>query len=386
MKLFPFHCNFSKDDAAMIEDIVSEISTKLASMLPIDSLDVVGMIPHMERLGSMLNIRSEKEVRMIGIWGMGGIGKTTIAKYLSNQYYERFSAHCFIEEVWKISRTYGLVGLQEKFVSSILPDEYVRLSTIEHGRHHIKSRLGHRRVFVVLDGVDNADQIRALAKETSMFGLGSRIIITTRDRSLLRTCGVMDGDLYEVSCLESNESLLMFKRFAFEGGTPHSDLHEQLSVQASQLAHGLPFALEAFGLCFRGKDTIIEWENELRKLGTTPHENTMRILKLSYNDLAAIDKNVFLHVACLFNGDSILSVRNLFDNFEFGIQVLSEKSLINISPDGYLKMHVLVEQMGRQIVLQESKRRPQKQLILWDPREICKVLRHNLVSLVVDLC
>lgn len=370
----------------MVENIVSEISTKLASMLPIDSSDVVGMIPHMERLDSMLNIRSEKEVRMIGIWGMGGIGKTTIAKYLSTQYFEGFSAHCFIEEVWKISRTSGVVGLQEKFISSILPDEYVRLSTIEHGRHHIKSRLGHRRVFVVLDGVDNVDQIRALAKETSMFGLGSRIIITTRDRSLLRTCGVMEGDLYEVNCLESNDSLLMFKRFAFEGGTPPSDLYEQLSVQASQLAHGLPFALEAFGLCFRGKTTIIEWENELRRLGTTPHQNTMKILKISYNDLAAIYKNVFLHVACLFNGDSILSVRTLFDNFEFGIQVLSERSLINISSDGYLKMHVLVEQMGRQIVLQESEQRPQKQLILWDPREICKVLRHNSVSLVVDLC
>lgn len=125
MKLVNFLFHFSKDDAAIVEDIVNGISTKFALMLPIDPSDVVGMIPHMERLDSMLTIQLQKEVRMIGIWGMGGIGKTTIAKYLSNQYFERFSAHCFIEEVWKISKTYGLGGLQEKFVSYILPTEYV---------------------------------------------------------------------------------------------------------------------------------------------------------------------------------------------------------------------------------------------------------------------
>ncbi|XP_010463278.1 PREDICTED: TMV resistance protein N-like [Camelina sativa] len=274
-----------KDDAAMIDNIVSDIWTRLSSMLPIEFADVVGMTPHMERLDFLLNIRSEKEVRMIGIWGMGGIGKTTISKYLFHQYSGGFSARCFIQDVWKISSSFGLVGLQEKFVSSILPEEHVKLSTLEHGHHHIKSRLGHQRVFVVLDGVDNVDQIRALVKESSMFGRVSYIIITTRDQSLLKTCGIIDRDLYEVSCLESSDSLLLLKRFAFEGGTPPSDIYEQLSLRASQLAHGLPFALEAFGLCFRGKTTPIEWKDELRRLGTTPHESTIQILKISYDDL-----------------------------------------------------------------------------------------------------
>lgn len=216
-----------------------------------------------------------------------------------------------------------------------------------------------------------------------MFGRGSRIIVTTRDKGLLRTCGFSDRDLYEVQCLESGNSLLMFKRFAFEGGSLPSDSYEQLSVRASELAHGLPFALETFGLCFRGKTTTADWEDELRRLETTPHENTMAILKISYDDLHPIDKNVFLHVACLFNGDPILRVKPLLDNFEFGIQVLSEKSLINISTDGYLKMHAMVEQMGRQIVRQE---RPQDQLILWDPRQVCNVLAYKSVSLIEYLC
>ncbi|CAA7048001.1 unnamed protein product [Microthlaspi erraticum] len=378
-----------KDDAAMIGVIVSEISSLLPSMLAIDFGDVVGMVPHMERLDSMMNIRSEeREVRMIGIWGMGGIGKTTIAKYLSNQYSRQFSACCFIEDACKLTTAYGLVGLQEKLVSSILPEDHVKISTVEQGCHHIKSTLGHRRVFFVLDGVDSVKQIQAVAKETAMFGRGSRIVITTRDKSLLRTCGFSEGDLYEVHCLESGNSLLMFKSFAFEGGSPPCDSYEQLSIRASELAHGLPFALEAFGLCFRGKITTDDWEDELRRLETTPHENTMAILKISYNDLHPVDKNVFLHVACLFNGDSILRVKALVDNFEFGIELLSEKSLVNISTDGYLKMHAMVEQTGRQIVRQE---RPQDQLILWDPREVFNVLTHKsgtekIQCLVMHIC
>ncbi|CAL9222995.1 unnamed protein product, partial [Arabidopsis halleri] len=384
-----------KDDATMIKEIVGFISKELSSMVPIDDGDVVGMLPHVKRLLPRLNIDSEDDdARMIGIWGMGGIGKTTIAKYLFNRYSCRFSACCFMPNVRNICNDRDLVYLQEQFISKILPKEQINLSTVEQGRQRIKFRLGHQRVFVVLDDVNAINQIQAVAKEPSIFGPGSRIIITARDRQLLKTCGILEDDLYEVLCLESDTSLLMFKWYAFERGIlPSSDAYEKLSIRASQLAHGLPYALEAFGLCFRGKSNISEWEDELRGLETTPHENTINILKISYKGLELKPKVIFLHIACLFNGYHIQRVRALFGDIDsYGIEVLEDKSLLNISTAGCIRMHALVEQTGKHIVSKNSKRRPpHKQMILWDPQDICEVLRckrgtYKIQCLALHMC
>lgn len=61
----------------------------------------------MDFLQSMMSIEDE-DVRMVGIWGMGGVGKTTIAKYLYSGLSCRFQAHCFIENVKEVYNRYGV--------------------------------------------------------------------------------------------------------------------------------------------------------------------------------------------------------------------------------------------------------------------------------------
>ncbi|CAH8300527.1 unnamed protein product [Eruca vesicaria subsp. sativa] len=342
------------DEGTMVRILAQEISDRTARR-NIDATHIVGVEIHMQSLKYLLDMDSEyDEVRMIGIWGMGGIGKTAIAKCLYGQLSLQFKARYFSQEVRGIHKDLDLQHLQKELLYSTLQEE-ISLWSVEAGGEEIRSRLIHKSVLLVLDGVDKIDQVHALAKETAWFGPRSIIIITTRDRGLLRSCGV--ETIYEVKCLDDEASLKMFKQIAFKGGSPPPcDDFEQLSVRAAGLAHGLPSALRAYALFLRGRDNSPgEWEEAICGLESNPDEKVMEVLKLSYDGLAKQHQNVFLQVACLFNGGTFQRVISLLDGYEdekkLCLKILAEKSLINIATSEYVILHKLVEQMGRGIML-----------------------------------
>ncbi|KAG2253020.1 hypothetical protein Bca52824_083156 [Brassica carinata] len=93
---------------------------------------------------------------------------------------------------------------------------------------------------------------------------------------------------------------------------------------------------------------------------------------------------VFLHVACLFNGEPLGRATTLLDDGELqgclGVKLLAEKSLVEITAGGYIKMHSLVDQTAKAIVNQESAQRPGNRRVLWDPYEIYKVLERKATN------
>lgn len=359
----------------MVADIVGQISKQLFAMEPLDFSDMVGMNVHIERLNPLLSIENENEVRMIGIWGMGGIGKTTIAKCLYEEHSRRFAHHCFIENVRIVAKD-GLPCLQQKFLSKMGGKKKETLWSVEKGCSRIKSKLKDK-IFLVLDDVDDVDQLHALAKETSWFKPGSRIIITTRDFGLLSSFGVRL--VYHVSFLEKDDAIKVFEKVALKGEAP-SDIYQQFSIRASRLAQGLPSALEAFAKYLSRHDWTGGWEKALGILETVPQQRIKDILKTSYEGLDDEEQAAFLHVACLFNGDPVHRVNALIFDGDIRIKALELKSLIDISPDGCITMHVLIEQAAREIVRQESRSTHWRQRILWKPDPIISVLHKSTVS------
>jgi replication-associated recombination protein RarA len=115
----------------------------------------VGLESRMQNLSKLLN-RDSSDVRMVGIWGIGGIGKTTIAKAIYNQLQRKFEGSCFLEDVREIAKKRnGLIDLQELILSSVHVTDNRKIKHVDQGTMVIKNRAWCKRVLVVLDNVDH---------------------------------------------------------------------------------------------------------------------------------------------------------------------------------------------------------------------------------------
>ena len=129
------------------------ISDKLSYAFPRDTKGLVGVDSQVKELMSLLAIGSN-DVCIIGVWGMGGIGKATLAKTVYWKVFGEFEGGCFITNIREASENFGLLPLQQKLICDILMEENVNIRDVDDGVHMIKNRLCHKRVLLILDDVN----------------------------------------------------------------------------------------------------------------------------------------------------------------------------------------------------------------------------------------
>jgi hypothetical protein len=187
---------------------------------------------------------------------------------------------------------------------------------------------------------------------------------------------------YKMNEMDHNEAFQLFSLHAFKSDKPHDDFVD-LTEHALRYAGGLPLALTVLGSDLYGRD-IHYWKSALEKYKRIPENNILEKLQLSYDGLEESEKNIFLDIACFFKGQNAKYVTKILDSCSFfpdiGITVLAEKSLITIDEDK-LVMHDLLQDMGREIVRQESPEEPGKRSRLWFHKDVRYVLEENMVRL-----
>jgi hypothetical protein len=345
------------------------------------SKGLVGIESRAEEIMSKLCIGLD-DVRFLGIHGMGGIGKTTLSKFIYERVSHQFEASCFIASIREETRTdYGLVYLQKQLISEILMEEINIWNSYEATRV-IANRLRNKKVLIVLDDVDGEKQLEALAESHDWFGQGSRIIITSRDRHLLNR---FVDNIYDVKVLNDAEALQLFSWKAFKKPHPEEN-YVQLSKDIVNYAQGLPLALEVFGSLLFGR-TMDEWKSARDLLKENPNAEILDKLKISYDGLEDLQQKMFLDIACFFNGAYIHDITYKLESFGYYPEHQYESSCGQISYNyvrGRLQMHDLLRKMGQKIVHCESAEEPGERSRLWCNEDVIHVLKNNTVSGLVS--
>ncbi|CAL8173722.1 unnamed protein product [Prunus armeniaca] len=371
----------SKDyryETELITEIVDAVWDKVHPTFSLlDSSEIlVGLDTKLKEIDLHLDT-SANDVRFVGIWGMGGMGKTTLARLVYERISHSFEGSSFLANVREVYATHGPVPLQKQLLSDILRKENIQVYNAHSGFTMIKRCLCNKKVILILDDVDKSNQLEMLIREKDCFGLGSRIIITTRDERLLVEHGI--EKIYEVMPLTEDEAFYLFSMKAFKKDDIEEDYRE-LSKNFINYAGGLPLALQTLG-SFLYKRSRDEWMSALDKLKQAPDREIFQILKISYDGLEEMQKKIFLDVACFPKFGDKEKVIEILDSCGFvgtriAIHVLIEKSLLSISNTS-LSIHDLIQEMAWEIVRQESPDEPGGRSRLWLHSDIVHVLKNN---------
>ncbi|KAL8262618.1 hypothetical protein R6Q59_023967 [Mikania micrantha] len=365
-----------RKETEFIQEVVAEIHRRLPVPLRNTLPPLIGMDREIESISSWLTDGSSNTVDILTVVGVGGIGKTSLAKYVFNLHSNRFQKSSFIEGINKFQPQVHDVSVYAS---------------------KIKNALAHK-VLLVLDDVDCLDQLDALLGNKA-FHQGSKIIITTKDASLTERCALFDlpvqpnHEKLSLEGLYENESLKLLCIHAFKSNKPEKG-YKEASKKLVEYCQGHPLALKVLGRSLWKRD-VTYWEDCIKVLKKEPHSQVNNTLKMSFDALLfENDKELFKHIACFFVGidrDVAETILNSCDlKARYGITNLIERCLLSISRDNKLEMHSLIQEMGRDLVRQESPDRPWERSRIWCYEESFKVLEQkqgtgNLVGLVLDM-
>ncbi|XP_057505339.1 disease resistance protein RPV1-like isoform X1 [Actinidia eriantha] len=375
----------NEHEGKFIRKIVEEILCKVKYQTSLLAVHPVGIDSRVSDINSLLGIGSD-DVRMIGIYGMGGIGKTTLAKAVYNRLLLQFEGHCFLANVREVAgQPNGLVQLQDQLLSELLKKSYPKIGNVDRGKFLIGERLKSKRVLIVLDDLGESNQLDSLAGNRDWFGSGSRIIITTREEDLLKKLN--DNEKYEVEQLYPPEDLQLFSWHAFRETKP-AEHYAELANGIVRYAEGVPLVLEVLG-SYLHKKSMQEWESAFKKLQHVPNNDIQKKLRISFDALSDEDvKGIFLDIACFFIGTDKDYAITILDGCGFfskvGIRDLISRRLLTINGENGLRMHDVIRDMGREIVREESPKEPGKRSRLWFHKDVCNVLQKHTGTELVE--
>ncbi|CAI0452335.1 unnamed protein product, partial [Linum tenue] len=373
-----WHVTESRGEGAIVDEVLSKVESHLRSMYALVTDELVGIDTPMEEVMKLLNLESSKERVIVGIHGMGGLGKTTLSKAVYNEICAQFDRCCYLEDAREVlAKSDGVVSLQNKVISTILEGDH-HVQNASEGINMIKNRVCKHKLLLVVDDIDDKFEFNKILGKFGDFSSGSRFILTTRYTRVLYF--ILDCKLYEPREMSHHHSLKLFSKHAFGMNNPPEE-DAGISKEFVKVATGLPLALKVIGsLLYRRKRKC--WEEKLKELQSIPSSENMlqERLKVSYTDLSHNEKQIFLDIACFFAGSHKDIPYYMWSGCDFypesGITNLIHRSLLKLDERNQFWMHDLIKDLGRAIV-REDVRNPYNRSRIWSTDDALDMLRNR---------
>ncbi|XP_006340227.1 putative disease resistance RPP13-like protein 1 isoform X2 [Solanum tuberosum] len=264
----------------------------------VDESDIFGL--HKEKKDMIDRLLSEDasggNLTVVPIVGMGGTGKTTLAKVVYND--EKVKNHFGLKAWYCVSEPYDALRITKGLLQGIGSFDSKDDGNVNQLQVKLKESLKGKKFLVVLDDVWNDtysewDNLRNVFVQGVM---GSKIIVTTRKESVAQMM-CADRCAITMGTLSSEDSWALFKRHSLEN-RDHPEL-EEVGKKIADKCKGLPLALKALAGVLRGKSEVDEWRNILRSeiWDQRCWNGILPALMLSYNDLPAHLKRCFAFCA-----------------------------------------------------------------------------------------
>lgn len=353
------------DYGMYLEQILSIILTKVKQGEPLEvATHPVGLDEAAKDFqNEIVNLSNTK---IVGITGMGGLGKSTLAKHLYNLKRFDFTRSCFLFNV----RGRGLPSLQKQLIRDLLGHDLDIDNTIQ-GKVILQRSLQELRTLIILDDVDHIQQIHSLL-DMDAVGPRSLILLTSRDKDLLRRCPKALS--YDVKPLNRQNAQELFCRHAFNLSEPVQGF-EDLVKEFLEICGGLPSSLRAFGQHLAGNGDKAYWKLQVEKFSKRLPADTLNTLKVSYEALKKVQKEMFLDIGCFLVGEDRELVVQVLEGLGYSyvrdcLESLHQKCLVeynyyDVETSNYIKyndehpefcrliMHNQVKLLARHIAREE---------------------------------
>ncbi|PHT28384.1 hypothetical protein CQW23_32009 [Capsicum baccatum] len=292
--------------------LVHDFSSSTNDILNVNN-NMVGRDDQKERLLEDLTITYPDEHRIIPIVGMGGIGKTTLAKEVYN--HESILRHFDVRAWVTVSQQHKIKEILLSLLqSTIKMDDTVKTKCEKDLKDMQQKSLKRKRYLIVLDDIWSCEVWDGVRRcfPTEDFNAGSQILLTTRNNELARDSGTENLSM-QMNFMDQDESWNLFKSAAFSNeALPYE--FETVGKQIADECHGLPLAIVVVAGLLKSKREIEEWENVAKYIKSfftnDPDEQCSRVLGLSYNHLTSDLKTSLLHFG-IFPEDSEIPAKRL---------------------------------------------------------------------------
>ncbi|XP_060184193.1 putative disease resistance RPP13-like protein 3 [Lycium barbarum] len=274
----------------------------------------VGFQDVVERLLAEL-LKAEPHRSAISIYGMGGLGKTTLARNLYNSpnIVSRFSTRGWI----CVSQEYNTMDLLKNIIKSIkgcdteILDLLEKMTDVTDLERHLRNLLKEKKYLVVVDDVWHKEAWESLKRAFPDSKNGSRVIITTRKEDVAERAD-NKGFVHKLRYLKQEESWDLFCKKLLDVQVMVPTM-ERLAKDMVDKCGGLPLAVVVLSGLLSHKRGIEQWQKVKDHLWQNIKDDSVEIsyiLSLSYNDLPTKLKQCFLYFG-IFPEDSTINADNI---------------------------------------------------------------------------